>query len=87
MTRTEFVEAIGTANQLIPQLAVLIGVAGFAIDQLWGIWSARNPGKSFEDFIADLRQSAAELKDLAAEQLAARGYVQAEDGTWYKPLG
>lgn len=84
MTRTEFVEAVSTANQLIPQLSMLIGVAGFAIDQLWGIWSANNPDKTFEDFIADLRKSAAELKDLSAEQLAARGFVQAADGTWYR---
>lgn len=87
MTREEIVGLIGTANVLLPQITTLVSLGAFAIDQLWGIWSERNPGKTFEEFIADLRSNAAELKDVAGDALKARGFVQAADGSWYKPLG
>lgn len=86
MTREEFVAALAAANAIVPQVTSLITIGAFAIDQLWGIWSERNPGKPFEEFLAELRANAADLKGMAAEQLKARGFVQAPDGAWYRPL-
>jgi len=86
MTLTELNAAIAAANVLLPQVAGIITIGDVAIRTLWGIWSERNPGRTFEEYIAELRSDAEAVQTLAAAQLTARGFVQAADGSWYKPV-
>lgn len=78
---------IAAANVFVPQLASLITVGTFAIQQLFAIWAPKNPGKTFEEFLTELVQDATDVKELAAEQLIARGFVwDAAQQTWTKPV-
>jgi hypothetical protein len=81
MTVEEFNALVRNASVLLPQYTALISAGSFAIQQLWAIWAPKNPGKTFEEFIAELYKDAKEVKELAAEQLRAgsgdHGVVQA----------
>jgi hypothetical protein len=85
-TLATFNSILTGVNLLLPQVAGLITIGDAAIRALWGIWSARNPGKTFDEYIAELRADAQAVQLLAAEKLTERGFVQAADGTWYKPV-
>jgi hypothetical protein len=86
MTVEEFNALVRNASVLLPQYTALISAGSFAIQQLWAIWAPKNPGKTFEEFIAELYKDAKEVKELAAEQLLARGFVQDPvTMEWYKP--
>ena len=83
-TISTITQYLAVANILIPQVTSLITIGVLATQQLWSLWSVNNPDKTFEDFTAELRATAGEVKDLAAEQLRARGFFQHADGSWHK---
>ena len=74
------------ANIDVPGILNDVTLALAAYDKLRGIWMASNPGKTEDDFRADLRNSSNVNIVDASAQLVADGWVLSPDGrTWTKP--
>jgi hypothetical protein len=70
----------------VPGILNDVTLALAAYEKLKGIWTAQNPGKTEDDFRADLRNSSNVNIVDASAQLIADGWVLSPDGrTWTKP--
>lgn len=71
-------------NDVIEAGLSIVPTALIAYKLFYAIWSASNPGKSFQEYNDYLYSKSSEVVEFSKNWFAAHGYTQQADGSWTK---